>query len=321
MLRQRPRLDAPGVLKARATPVGLRKKTRLAKMLDGNPLMKVATNPSWLLVVALRDAAARARVKAVIEKRWTPEIGALGAARLLGSLRARRFTRSLRRLTEASRGIAEGDLGARVPVGLGGAVEIEALSRQFNRMAAQLEESVEFIRRDRDRSRDFLADVSHELRTPMTTIYGASELLFRSKSLAEDDRTGLISDIHAEAVRMEGIVENLLFLSRAQRGTLEAAHEPVHLGRILPRIVEAEASRWPEVQFRLELPEEVPVAAGDDTYTSEIETERDFVTGINNCTGSTTKADVDTLTYKLTSSGASIAGSTSKTVTFTIKAA
>ena len=63
------------------------------------------------------------------------------------------------------------------------------------------------------------------------------------------------------------------------------------------------------------------LAVGDDTYTSEIETERDFVTGINNCTGSTTKADVDTLTYKLTSSGASIAGSTSKTVTFTIKAA
>lgn len=63
------------------------------------------------------------------------------------------------------------------------------------------------------------------------------------------------------------------------------------------------------------------LAAGDDTFTSEIETERDFVTGINNCTGATTKADVDNLTYKLTSSGASIASSTSKTVTFTIKAA
>ena len=38
------------------------------------------------------------------------------------------------------------------------------------RGAYRLEESVAIIRRDRDRSRDFLADVSHELRTPITAL-------------------------------------------------------------------------------------------------------------------------------------------------------
>ena len=37
-------------------------------------------------------------------------------------------------------------------------------------MADRLEESVAIIRRDRDRSRDFLADVSHELRTPIAAL-------------------------------------------------------------------------------------------------------------------------------------------------------
>jgi len=36
---------------------------------------------------------------------------------------------------------------------------------------------VEIIRRDRDRSRDFLADVSHELRTPLAALRTFNELL------------------------------------------------------------------------------------------------------------------------------------------------
>ena len=44
-------------------------------------------------------------------------------------------------------------------------------------MADRLQESVEIIRRDRDRSRDFLADVSHELRTPIAALRTFNELL------------------------------------------------------------------------------------------------------------------------------------------------
>jgi signal transduction histidine kinase len=145
-------------------------------------------------------------------------IGALGAALLLGSLLARRFTRSLRRLTEASRGIAEGDLGARVPVGLGGAVEIEALSRQFNRMAAQLEESVEFIRRDRDRSRDFLADVSHELRTPIAALRTFNELLREGAGEDPAARTEFLESSAGQLERLDWLAQNLLDLSKLDSG-------------------------------------------------------------------------------------------------------
>ena len=48
-------------------------------------------------------------------------------------------------------------------------------------MADRLEESVEIIRRDRDRSRDFLADVSHELRTPLAALRTFNELLTRGR--------------------------------------------------------------------------------------------------------------------------------------------
>ena len=92
---------------------------------------------------------------------------------------ARRFTTPLRRLTEASRGLAEGDLTRRVPPDevRAGSSEMAELAVQFNAMADRLQESVEIIRRDRDRSRDFLADVSHELRTPLAALRTFNELL------------------------------------------------------------------------------------------------------------------------------------------------
>ncbi len=104
---------------------------------------------------------------------------ALALSVLVSSAMARRFTTPLRRLTEASRGLAEGDLNRRVEENevRSGSSELAELAVQFNTMADRLQESVEIIRHDRDRSRDFLADVSHELRTPLAALRMFNELL------------------------------------------------------------------------------------------------------------------------------------------------
>ena len=98
---------------------------------------------------------------------------------LVAAFLARRFTTPLTRLTEASRRLAEGDLSSRVTTDevSSSTTELRALSQQFNTMADRLEQSVAIIRRDRDCSRDFLADVSHELRTPIAAMRTFIELL------------------------------------------------------------------------------------------------------------------------------------------------
>jgi len=108
---------------------------------------------------------------------------------MVASLLARRFTTPLRRLTEAARDLTEGDFARRVAIDPRnpGSTEIIELSRQFNQMAARLDESVAIIRRDRDRSRDFLADVSHELRTPIAALRMFNELL--QEGAADDPTT------------------------------------------------------------------------------------------------------------------------------------
>ena len=133
---------------------------------------------------------------------------------------ARRFTTPLRRLTEASRGLAEGDLTRRVPERRGplGLVELAELAVQFNAMADRLQESVEIIRRDRDRSRDFLADVSHELRTPLAALRMFNELLEGGAADDPEARAEFLESSGQQIERLDWLAQNLLELSKLDSG-------------------------------------------------------------------------------------------------------
>ncbi len=183
---------------------------------------------------------------------------ALVIALAVASLLARRFTTPLRRLTEASRVIAEGDLTARVPANLAsaGSSEIAALSRQFNAMAAQLEESVEIIRRDRDRSREFLADVSHELRTPIAALRTFNELL---REHAGDDpvaRAEFLESSSQQLERLDWLAQNLLEISKLDSGLVLLDLRPDDLRAAVESAVEQAdaAARRRGVELALRLP-------------------------------------------------------------------
>ncbi|HEY7523479.1 MAG TPA: HAMP domain-containing sensor histidine kinase [Candidatus Limnocylindrales bacterium] len=145
---------------------------------------------------------------------------ALGLSMIVASVLARRYTTPLRGLTEASRTLAEGDLSGRVPESLirTGSVEVAELSQQFNRMAERLQESVEIIRNDRDRSRDFLADVSHELRTPIAALRMFNELLQEHGEQDPEARREFLQSTAQQLDRLDWLAQNLLELSKLDSG-------------------------------------------------------------------------------------------------------
>lgn len=145
---------------------------------------------------------------------------ALGLSVVVAAGLARRFTTPLRRLTDASRGLAEGDLTRRVPIARvrEGTSELGELARQFNTMADRVEESVEIIRRDRDRSRDFLADVSHELRTPLAALRTFNQLLMESAGDDPDARAEFLESSAGQIERLDWLAQNLLELSKLDSG-------------------------------------------------------------------------------------------------------
>src|SRR5262249_49880479 len=64
---------------------------------------------------------------------------------------------------------------------------------------------------------DFLADISHELRTPLTVLRGNAEVALTLDSSCVHAES--LHEIVAEAARTSRMVEDLLFLARADSGT------------------------------------------------------------------------------------------------------
>ncbi|CAG4888772.1 DUF4118 domain-containing protein [Paraburkholderia saeva] len=68
-----------------------------------------------------------------------------------------------------------------------------------------------------------LSAISHDLRTPLTAIVGFSSMLAQQHEASLESKPGddLVESIHEEALRMTGIVTNLLDMARLQAGGLQ----------------------------------------------------------------------------------------------------
>ena len=117
----------------------------------------------------------------------------------------------------------------------------------------------------------FVDVISHELRTPITTILGLTQILARP-GRADDDasRMALLEDVRSESERLHRLVEDLLVLSRVERGRLEVEQEPLEPRRLLERIVAHEARELPSISVDTEFERDLPIVAGESTYVEQI---------------------------------------------------
>lgn len=124
------------------------------------------------------------------------------------------------RMTEAAKGITADDLGERLPVPAA-RDELRDLATRFNELLARLQDSFE-------RQRRFTGEASHQLRTPLTAMLGQMEVALRRERDSDEYRRVLTSAV-AQAGRLRGIVESLLFLARADADARHPDLEPVDL--------------------------------------------------------------------------------------------
>lgn len=140
----------------------------------------------------------------------------LGACALITIVSVRRGLRPLAAAAAAAHGVSVGQPARALPLA-GLPVEIRPLGERINALLQAQADSLE-------RERRFSTDLAHELRTSLAEIRALAEV-----GLTRADTAGLhefLTQITAAAIGMQGVIESLLAVARADRAAVQRALEP-----------------------------------------------------------------------------------------------
>jgi two-component system heavy metal sensor histidine kinase CusS len=150
----------------------------------------------------------------------TVGLSALATA-LLGAWAARSGLRPLRRMSEVAASVSASSLTKRLPHDQMPA-ELAELAHTFNAMLERLDDSFQ-------RLSAFSADIAHELRTPLSNLLTHTQVTLTRPRPLEDYREALHSNLE-ELQWMAQLVNDMLYLAKADHGLLIPKREPLELG-------------------------------------------------------------------------------------------
>jgi two-component system heavy metal sensor histidine kinase CusS len=130
---------------------------------------------------------------------------------LVGYMIARRGLRRLYELIDTTKKITATSLHQRIST-TSWPKELRKLGRAFNEMLDRIEIAFSHLIQ-------FADDLAHELRTPINNLMGQTEIVLSKTSSAEEYHQVLESNFE-ELQRINNIIENLLFLARAENPQL-----------------------------------------------------------------------------------------------------
>lgn len=137
---------------------------------------------------------------------------------------------------------------------------VAVLNSAFDRLAAALQ-----------RQTRFTADASHELRTPLAVVIAQAELALRRERTPLEYREALLACLKA-GQRMQGVVDGLLTLARADAGEFVANRAVVDLGRIVRESTEMLRPLAEQRRVNLALEVEPAGVRGDPEHLREVAT-------------------------------------------------
>jgi two-component system sensor histidine kinase MtrB len=145
--------------------------------------------------------------------------------------------RMARRVAER---LAAGQLQERLRVA--GEDDLARLATSFNQMATNLQRQIRQLEELSRVQRRFVADVSHELRTPLTTVRMASDVLHDARADFDPATSRAAELLQTELDRFEGLLSDLLEISRFDAGAAVLEIDDVNLIDVAHRIVDSTAA-------------------------------------------------------------------------------
>jgi signal transduction histidine kinase len=145
-----------------------------------------------------------------------------------GSFAARRAVRPVGVAAQAAKAIAGGRLDTRLE--LTEDPDLSALATSFNDMASALERRIE-------RDARFASDVSHELRSPLMTLSASLEVMEARRDEMPERAQSALDLLKSDVVRFQGLVEDLLEISRFDAGAVRLHSEELLVAEFVRQAV------------------------------------------------------------------------------------
>ena len=171
----------------------------------------------------------------------TVGLSALATA-LLGAWVARRGLQPLRRMGAIAGGVSARSLNARLPEDHMPA-ELAELAHSINAMLGRLDDAFQ-------RLSAFSADIAHELRTPLSNLLTHTQVTLTRERTLEEYRETLHSNLE-ELQWMAQLVNDMLYLAKADHGLLAPHLEPLELAQEVDVLLEFFAPLAEDAQVRL----------------------------------------------------------------------
>jgi two-component system, OmpR family, heavy metal sensor histidine kinase CusS len=169
----------------------------------------------------------------------------------------RRELRPLNRLAQVTRAISPQSLNQRLSLD-DPAEELLPFIVQFNALMDRLERAYAQLE-------GFNADVAHELRTPLATLIGETEVALSRERSTDSLRDTLVSNLE-EMQRLSAMVNDMLFLSNADRGAVARRGVPVSLAALAKQVVEFHEAPLEDAGLRLRVEGDALIAVDEPLF-------------------------------------------------------
>ncbi len=122
---------------------------------------------------------------------------------------------------------------------------------------------------------EFITNVSHELRTPLTSIKGYADiLLMGAAGVLSDQQQHFVNVVRENALRLQGLVDDLLNVSHIQAGKIVLDYQPVDLAAAAEGVAQElralAAQEKKAIGISLDVQPGLPNAHGDPERTRQV---------------------------------------------------